>query len=138
MEISISESERENETLAHRFHMDIFKDGKLEVADEILSSNFVLYNPILPQELKSGPEGVKRFASAAMTAIPDMGFSHEDTLVKGDEVLIRWTLTGTNTGNMFGNPPTGKPVVLTGFDLFRIKDGKIAEMWQQYNFGNWS
>jgi predicted ester cyclase len=138
MEISLSEAERENETLAHRFHIDIFRNRKLEVADEILSSNFVLHNPILPQEFKSGPEGVKRFASAAMTAIPDMEFSHEDTLAIGDEVLIRWTLTGTNTGNMFGNPPTGKPAVITGFDLFRITGGKIVEMWQQYNFGNWS
>jgi hypothetical protein len=34
-------SKQDNETLARRFHMDIFQKGRLEVADEILDSNFV-------------------------------------------------------------------------------------------------
>lgn len=71
MENTLLSIEKENETLAHRFHMDIFQKGKLEVADEIVSSNFVLHNPILPSEVKDGPEGVKRFATATIDAIPD-------------------------------------------------------------------
>ena len=138
MESSLSGLERENEILAHRFHMDIFKDGKLGVADEILSPDFIIHNPALPPELKNGPEGVKKFASATMPSLPDREFVHEDAVVRGDKVLIRWTLTGTNTGDMFGNPPTGKPMVITGFDLFRVSGGKIVEMWQQFNFGNWT
>jgi predicted ester cyclase len=138
MESSLSELERENETLAHRFHMDIFKDGKLGVADEILSPNFLIHNPVLPTELKNGPEDVKKFASTTMPGLTDPKFVHEDTVVKGDNVLIRGILTGTNTGEMFGNPPTGKPLVITGFDLFRISGNKIVEMWQQFNFGNWT
>ncbi len=63
-----------------------------------------------------------------MPGLTDPKFVHEDTVVKGDKVLIRWTLTGTNTGEMFGNPPTGKPLVITGFDLFRISGDKIVEM----------
>ena len=52
--------------------------------------------------------------------------------------MIRWTNSGTHTGMLFGNAPTGKRYVATGIDLFRISDGKIQELWQQYNFGNWS
>ena len=40
-------TEQENELLARRYHMDIFQKGKLEVADEILSPDFVLRNPVL-------------------------------------------------------------------------------------------
>jgi hypothetical protein len=43
--------------------MEIFKEGKLEVADEILTSDFVLRNPMLLSELTHGPDGVKKFAS---------------------------------------------------------------------------
>jgi predicted SnoaL-like aldol condensation-catalyzing enzyme len=57
--------EQENEALAHRFHMDIFQQGKLEVADEILASDFVWRNPIIPPELQRGPEIVKKIASQA-------------------------------------------------------------------------
>jgi len=51
--------------------------------------------------------------------------------------MIRWTNSGTNTGPLFGNPPTDKPYVATGFDLFRISNGRIKELWQQYNFASW-
>jgi steroid delta-isomerase-like uncharacterized protein len=137
MESSILNMEKENEALAHRFHMDIFQKGKLEVADEIVSSTFILHNPVLPSEVKKGPEGVRKFAMAAVDAIADMHITHEDAFVNEDRVLIRWKLTGKIVKDTLGYPPSDKPMVITGFDLFKIIDGKIVEMWQQYNFGNW-
>jgi predicted SnoaL-like aldol condensation-catalyzing enzyme len=131
------EEEEKNEALALRYHNDIFQNGKLEVADEILSPNFVLHNPVLPRDLRNGPEGAKKYESEIISAVPDRKLVHDDILTKGDKVLIRWTNSGTNTGQLFGNPPTGKPYVATGFDLFRISNGKIMEMWQQYNFASW-
>lgn len=132
-----SEQERRNEALASRYHDDIFQKGNLEVADEILSPDFFIHNPVLPEDLRKGPEGTKKYASAVITAVPDRNIVHHDILSKGDKVLIRWTDSGTNTGPLFGNPPTGKTFVVTGFDLFRISNGKITELWQQYNFGPW-
>jgi hypothetical protein len=39
---------------------------------------------------------------------------------------------------MLGICPTSERVIITGFDLFRITtDGKIAELWQQFNVGSW-
>jgi predicted SnoaL-like aldol condensation-catalyzing enzyme len=131
------EEEQKNEALALRYHHDMFQNGKLEVANEILSPDFVLHNPVLPEDLRKGPEGAKRYASAIIAAVPDRKLVHDDILAKGDKVLIRWTNSGTNTGPLFGNPPTGKPYVATGFDLFRISNSKIIEMWQQYNFASW-
>jgi len=48
------------------------------------------------------------------------------------------TLSETNTGEMFGNPLTGKSIIASGLDLFRISNVKIIELWQQYNYGKWS
>ncbi|MGC1927625.1 MAG: ester cyclase [Candidatus Nitrosopolaris sp.] len=132
-----SEEEEKNQALSLRYHNDIFQKSKLEVADEILSPDFVLHNPLLPAELRNGPQGTKKYASAVISAVPDRKLMHHDFFAKGDKVLIRWTNSGTNTGPLFGNPPTGKPYVATGFDLFRISNGKIKELWQQYNFGSW-
>jgi len=137
MENSLLSIEKENEVLAHRFHMDIFQKRKLEVADEIVSSTFILHNPVLPSEIKNGIEGVKRFAMATIDAMPDRQFTHEDAIANGNKVLIRWKLTGKIVKETFGYPPSDKPMVITGFDLFKITNNKIVEMWQQYNFGNW-
>ena len=62
------QEEEKNEALALRYHNDIFQKGKLEVADEILSPDFVLHNPFLPVDLRNGPEGAKKYASAIIAA----------------------------------------------------------------------
>jgi predicted ester cyclase len=32
-----------------------------------------------------------------------------------------------------GVPPTGKAITLTAIEIFRIKDGKIVELWSELN-----
>ena len=131
-------TEQEYEAIARRFHMEIFQQGKLQVADEILTSDFVLRNPMLPSEFTRGPEGVKKFASGVVDSSSEYQIVHHDTISKGDKVLIRWTFTGVIEKEMLGISPSDKPVTITGFDLFRITtDGKIAELWQQFNVGSW-
>jgi predicted SnoaL-like aldol condensation-catalyzing enzyme len=131
-------TEQENEAIAHRFHMEIFQEGKLVIADEILTPDFILRNPILPSELTHGPEGVKKFASLVVDSSSEYQITHHDTISKGDKVLIRWTFTGMLKKEMLGILPSSEPVTITGFDLFRITtDGKIAELWQQFNVGSW-
>jgi steroid delta-isomerase-like uncharacterized protein len=127
-----------NEALAQRFHMDIFQKGELGVADEILASDFVWRNPIIPAELQHGLDSVKKIASAAIDAMPDRQITHDDTIALGDKVLIHWTMTGTAKRELFGISPSDKPTSICGFDLFRISnEGKIAEMWQQFTNGKW-
>ena len=138
---NIKQAEKANEELALRYHNDIFQEGKLEVADEILSPDFIIHNPSLPEELRKGPEGVKKYASAIIESVSDRKLVQNDIFAKGDKVLIRWTNSGTNMGlynkTLFGNKHTGKQYVATGFDQFRISNGKIMEMWQQYNYDSW-
>ena len=133
-------TEQENEALACSFCIEIFQKGRFSMADEILTPDFVLHNPVLPLELtKGGPEGVKRFASVIAESAPGYRVVHEDIISKGDNVVIRWTFTGVIKKEILGIPPSSKPVNIAGMDLFRITtDGKIAELWQQFNVGSWS
>ena len=106
-----SGQEEENQALALRYHNDIFKKGKLEVADEILSSDFVIHNPVLPKELRNGPEGTRKYASVVITAVRDRKLEHHDILAKGDKVMIRWTKSGTTIGSLSGNPLQAKDIL---------------------------
>jgi predicted ester cyclase len=38
-------------------------------------------------------------------------------------------VNSTNKGDFMGIPATGKPMVVKGMEVFRIADGKIAELW---------
>src|ERR1051325_3558698 len=131
-------TEQENEILAHRFHMELFQKANFSLADKILTPNFVIHNPFLPSELTESPEGIKKFASGVADSCPGHQFTHHDTISKEDKVLIRWTFTGVAKRDFLGVPAGDKPITISGFDLFRIsEDGKLAEMWQQWNIGSW-
>jgi predicted SnoaL-like aldol condensation-catalyzing enzyme len=113
-----------NKALARRFHDDIFVQGKLEVADKILAPDFTWYAP--PQTVfVVGPEAVKQTATEVREYFTGMAASRDDEIAEGDRVVHRWTLTGTVQTD---HGPV--PVVYTGIDIFRIADGKLAELWQ--------
>ena len=72
---------------------------------------------------------VEYVVSTMHTAHPDLRFAIDDLVAEGDRVTIRWTLYGTNTGPLFGQPPTGLPVERAAIVIFRITDGRITERW---------
>ncbi len=122
-----------NKTMADRFHMEIFEAGRLEIADEILTAGLVIHAPGYPPEWTRGREGAKQLAAAIIGGIPDRRIAHHETIAEGDLVMVRWSMTGTHGGELMGVAPTGRPIQVTGFDLFRIADGKIAELWQNWD-----
>lgn len=47
--------------------------------------------------------------------------------------MIRWTASGTHKGDLLGVLATGRPIKITGIDIFRVQDGKLAELWQNWD-----
>ena len=43
----------------------------------------------------------------------------------------RWTVHATHKGKLMGISPTGKGIVVTGTNIFRIANGKVVECWAQ-------
>lgn len=60
---------------------------------------------------------------------PDVRMTVEQMLSDGDLVAAHWMVHGTNTGNFFGNKPTGKKIDISVTGIFRCHNGKIAEAW---------
>ncbi len=54
-----------------------------------------------------------------------------DVVTEDDRVVVRWTATGTQTGEFQGIAPTGKKVTWTGVNIYRFECGKIAEQWSE-------
>jgi predicted ester cyclase len=76
----------------------------------------------------AGPQldGLKEFATALYTALPDWRVTIDDLIGEGDTIAVRWTGTGTHLGPWDGSPPTGQRVTTTGIDFEHIVDGKIV------------
>jgi predicted ester cyclase len=60
---------------------------------------------------------------------PDRALINDLIMCAGDLVLARVTVTGTQTGPMWGMPATGKKFSTTAMDIYRFKDGKVVERW---------
>jgi steroid delta-isomerase-like uncharacterized protein len=69
------------------------------------------------------------FFAARVKAMPDLSVAIEASLVSGDMAAASFIYTGTHKGDYFGVPPTGKQLRFTSCDIFRTRDGRIAEHW---------
>ena len=111
-----------------RIYEEVFNMGKLEQADTLIATEYIDHNPI-GLGGKSGIEGFKQTVRALRFAFPDLRFTVEQMIVNGDQVATRTTMRGTHKNSFMGVDPTGKPVTVSGFDIFRIADGVVAERW---------
>jgi steroid delta-isomerase-like uncharacterized protein len=118
----------ENKALARRFLEEAFNEGNLGVADEIFASDYVLHDPVIPEEI-SGPEGIKGFVQMYRSAFPDTHITVEDQIAEGDEVVTRWTGRGTHQGDLFGIAASGNQVEVSGITISRFSGGKFVEDW---------
>ena len=117
---------KQNKTLARRWFEDLFSRGNLDVANEILSAEFVDH---LTHEDERGLEELKHYVGIYRSAFPDIQDTVEDIVAEGDKVVVRWRSGGTHQGEFMGVAPTGRHVRFSGMRLFRIAKNKIVESW---------
>ena len=55
-------------------------------------------------------------------------------IAEGDKVVARCSVSGMHTGEQLGFAATNAPVQFEGIAIVRIKDGKIVEAWNQFDF----
>jgi steroid delta-isomerase-like uncharacterized protein len=97
------------------------------ILDRFLAPDFVDHGA-LPGTLPGAAgfaDGVRRL----LAAFPDAHNAIDDIVAEGDRVVVRWTMTGTHTGDGLGIPATGRAVRITGMTMSRIAGGRIAEHW---------
>jgi steroid delta-isomerase-like uncharacterized protein len=123
-------TQHDNETQAHAWHLEVIQNGKLDLADHILASNVTAH--VNGQEFQ-GLEGARGLAQALKSAFPDVTITHHEAISSGDAVAIRWSSKGTQRGEYFGMAASNNPVSFEGIDWFHFKDGKISEMWIEFD-----
>lgn len=117
---------RENIALIYKQHSELWSKGDLTVIDSSYSPDFVGH---FPAETVHGPSGIRSSVESHRRSFPDWTETVEDTIADGDRVVTRFRSRGTNLGEFFGKPATGRRVEITEVCIFRVVDGKIVEQW---------
>jgi steroid delta-isomerase-like uncharacterized protein len=108
----------------------VWSQGTFEVADELLSPDFVGRPGGLGDPFE-GPAAAKEFIGRLREGFPDITFRVDEMIAEGHTVATRWTSTGTHGGEFMGYEPTEQRSTIGGMTFFRFDGGLIAEGWTQ-------
>ena len=114
--------------IARRWSEELWGRGDLAVADEIIAPDYVRHDAGDPFPAR-GPGDVKRIVGMLRAMLPDLRIEVEDLVAAGDKVVTRYTGVATDTAGYMGRPPTGRTIRTPAIQIFRFRDGQIAESW---------
>jgi len=124
------EAQEDNRALLLRMFEELGNRGNIATAAEFMALDVKRHDlgALFPSATDVG--GVKNFLGMMRAAIPDLHFEVHEVIASGDRVVVRFTLSGTHTGDLAGVSGTGRPVSMPCINIYRIADGKVAETWQ--------
>lgn len=116
----------QNKAFVRRLIEEVIGRGNFDLVEEFVSEDYVGHSS--SPELNTR-EARKQFFVSLHRAFPDLELIIEDQIAEGDQVVTRWTASGTHRAEFAGVPATGKQVVMYGIDIDRIANGKLVECW---------
>jgi predicted ester cyclase len=116
----------DQQALIERLFDEVINRGNLDVADELISPDFVDHGPMGEM---FGAEQFKDLVKMWRGAVPDVHCSVEDWFESGEMAGWNVRVTGTHSGEMMGIPATGRSFEYVTPNIGRFANGKAAEHW---------
>ena len=76
-------------------------------------------------------DGIADFFRTLIGAVPDARITARDIVVDDDRVALRYVLTGTHRGELFGAAGTGRSLEVEGITVVHFRDGLVIERWNR-------
>ena len=125
----------ENKALLRRWFDEVWNKGRSDAIEEMLAAEGIVHglsddegNPL------KGAADFKPFHNTFRGAFPDIEVVVEDVIAEGDLVAARCSVRGKHRGDHLGIAASNAPVQFTGITIARVRDGKIVEAWNNFDF----
>lgn len=119
----------QNKAVVRRVYDEVINQEQAAVIDELYAADVVVHDPFMG--VAHGVEAFKQLLGMFDVAFPHHRVTIESIIAEGDLVSVLHTHTATHTGEFMGLPGTGRQIIVNGVELFRLRDGKIAEFWRK-------
>ena len=123
-----------NEKIIDRYFEEILSNGNFVDADEILTPDFVIHGL---ETLRDRESFIEVQSTVLREAFPDIRFEVEDMIGDQSKVAVRSTMRATHQGEYLGIAATDRKVEVETVMIFRLSDGKIAEVWTEMDSLAW-
>jgi predicted ester cyclase len=87
----------ENKTVVQRL-FDAINNGRLDELPQVVAPDVVDHNAVIFMQ-PEGPGGVEEGVRMLLQGFPDLRLTTQELLAEGDQVVARFTMSGTNTGD---------------------------------------
>jgi predicted ester cyclase len=124
----VAATPEENKLLVRRALEEIYAQGNLGLADELVHPDFQDHEPAHPEH-PGGPESVKQTVESLHGAFRDLRFEVEEEIAAGDKVVQLVVMSGRHAGPLMGREPTGRKFAVRHIYIWRIADGRIVDHW---------
>jgi steroid delta-isomerase-like uncharacterized protein len=119
----------ESAEIGRRWTEDALDKHNLDLLDEIVSPTVVHHAGAFVDEI--GRDALKSDLAALLAGFPDFRFTADLIVAEDDRAAVRWSGRGTQTAPFLGIAPTGRAVVFTGINYYRVACGLIVEGWSE-------
>ena len=113
--------------------VEAINDRDLGRLDTLLAADIVRHSAATEGVNVTSLDEFKDFLRADFSGIPDSVITIEIIFGNSEFVALRAIYSGTQTGQVGPFPPSGKRVELPYLGILRITNGKVAEMWVEWD-----
>jgi steroid delta-isomerase-like uncharacterized protein len=121
-----------NALLARRWFDEVWNARNDETVTELLDPNIV--GQMEGVDVRS-PEDFLKARAGLLDGFPDLQVTVEDVVAEGDNVVVRWSASGTHKGAGLGIPPSKRRVSFRGMSWIVFSNGRIVKGWDSWNLG---
>ncbi len=121
-----------NALLARRWFDEVWNQRKDETITELLDPNIV--GQMEGVDVRS-PEDFLKARAGLLDGFPDLQVTVDDVVAEGDNVVVRWSASGTHKGAGLGIAPSKRRVSFRGMSWIVFSNGRIVKGWDSWNLG---
>lgn len=119
----------ENKELVRRFYREAIGERDPGACERLLSVDFVHNGE------PRGRTGQRQAVEYFLAAFPDLEHAIELILAEEDLVAAHQRWRGTQQGEFLGAAASGRRIEFTSTAILRVRDGLIAEAWDEMDSG---
>jgi steroid delta-isomerase-like uncharacterized protein len=112
---------------------DILNAADWEALDDVVAEDFRRHSQATAGPPVTSREAFKQLQRSFLASMPDQRIDIDMLIAEGDKVAAYATYSGTQTGPMGDFSATGNWAESRFLAFFRIEEGKIAELWVEWD-----
>jgi len=112
-----------NKTLIYNLFREVLEARHMELADKFLADDFIQHNPNAADGLAALKQYFERAGAKPQPIAPKLKRKITAIIAEGDMVMVLYPRELTDPKD------PSKKYTTTGFDAYRIRNGKVVEHW---------